>query len=477
MIGTIINGKYAVDRRLGGGGMAEVFAGRTVGAEGFARPVAIKRVLDGYSQDQLFADMFISEAQLTSRLQHPNVVSVLDFIRDQGSLFLVMELVDGTDLSGLLETGPLPLPVVMYLTAEILRGLDYAHELPLGNDGVRGLVHRDISPHNVLLGWTGAVKISDFGIAKARARTAATASVMIKGKPAYMSPEQANGEPLDGRSDLFAVGVMMFEMICLQPLFCGDTNQATLFQVFSVPIPNVRDLRKDCPKDLATVVSGLLTRDLAHRTPTAAAAAAALIDCADYPRDGREQLVAILAERFAGRAPVRARSVPHISAVDATLVPRVPIPVVRQWRTGTTPTPTSLRYQRNQNNDRRWKWLVATALIVSVAVVGALVVTQRGQGGAATPRKADAPSISPSAPAATITGGRAPAVPPPAPPAATAAPGSAGVVGGGVPARSTAGAGSAQPSRTDPPDAATAKPPVRRPSDAAKPGGIRELHL
>jgi len=469
MIGTTINGKYAVDRRLGGGGMAEVFAGRTVGAEGFARPVAIKRVLDGYSQDPQFAEMFIAEAQLTSRLQHPNIVSVLDFLRDQGNLYLVMELVDGTDLSGLLASGPLPLPVVIYLTAEILRGLDYAHDLPLGNDGVRGLVHRDISPHNVLLGWTGAVKISDFGIAKARDKTAATASIMIKGKPAYMSPEQANGEPLDGRSDLFAVGVMMFEMICLQPLFAGDTNQATLYQVFSGPIPNVRDLRKDCPKDLATVVSGLLTRALERRTPSAAAAAAALMACADYPRDGREQLVAILAERFVGRAPVRARSVPQLSAVDATIVPRVRSPVVREWRTGTTPS-----HVRYRTNDWR-KWLAAAALIVAAVGVGAFIASQRRQGGAGVPRNADAPSTAPSAPAATITGGAA------TPTGGAGAAAGSGVENSSAPGRATAGAGSAQPSHAgqqpDGPDGAAAKPPVRRSGDAAKPSGIREVHL
>jgi serine/threonine-protein kinase len=148
-----------------------------------------------------------SFAELTSQLQHTNLVSVFDFDRDrEGRLFLVMELVAGTDLDGLLETGPLPLSLVIFLAIEILRGLDYAHELPSVIGGMRGIVHRDISPHNVLLSWDGSVKLSDFGIAKARATTSATASLLIKGKPAFMSPEQARGYPLDGRSDLFSVG-------------------------------------------------------------------------------------------------------------------------------------------------------------------------------------------------------------------------------------------------------------------------------
>src|SRR5882724_7283419 len=181
------------------------------------------RMLAGHSDNPQFADMFTREAQLCSELQHPNIVSTLDFDRDaEDRLFLVMELVDGIDLQGLLATGPLPFSVVIHVTMEILRGLDYAHELPLKIDTARGIVHRDISPNNVLLSWEGAVKIADFGIAKARAATSATASTVIKGKPMYMSPEQIQGKPLDGRSDLFAVGAMMFEMLCLEPLFGGE---------------------------------------------------------------------------------------------------------------------------------------------------------------------------------------------------------------------------------------------------------------
>ena len=211
------SGKYRLDARLGGGGMAEVFLGSTVGAEGFSRKVAIKRVLGGFSDNRAFADMFVSEAQISSRLVHPNIVSVLDFDRDaEKRLFLVMELVEGKDLDALISTGVLPFPVVVFVISEVLRGLGYAHDLPVGSD-VRGVVHRDVSPHNVLLSWEGAVKVSDFGIAKARAASEATASEFIKGKPAYMSPEQANGQRLDGRSDLFAVGVMLWEMLVGPP--------------------------------------------------------------------------------------------------------------------------------------------------------------------------------------------------------------------------------------------------------------------
>ena len=300
-----VSGKYRLDRRLGGGGMAEVFAGSTIGAEGFSRKVAIKRVLPGYSDNTRFAHMFVAEAQISSRLVHPNIVSVLDFDRDgDGRLFLVMELVEGKDLDALLATGMLPRPVVIFVIGEILRGLGFAHDLPSGTD-LRGVIHRDVSPHNVLLSWEGAVKVSDFGIAKARAASAASASVFIKGKPAYMSPEQANGEPLDGRSDLFAVGVMLWEMLVGQRLFLAEDTRATLAAVLFGQIPRPRTVRGDVPKDLERVTMRLLERDLPARYATAEEAIADLTTCADAPRGGREALIAVLGERFSNAAPVR----------------------------------------------------------------------------------------------------------------------------------------------------------------------------
>lgn len=278
--------------------MAEVFLASTMGAEGFQRRVAIKRVLPGYSDNAAFAQMFVAEARLSSQLVHPNIVSVVDFDRDaEGRLFLVMELVEGKDLDALVATGPLPVPVVIFVITEVLRGLGFAHDLPVGS-GVRGIIHRDVSPHNVLLSWEGAVKVSDFGIAKARAASEATASQLIKGKPAYMSPEQANGQPLDGRSDLFAVGVMLWEMLVGRRLFVAEDTRATLAAVLFGQIPRPRAMRGDIPKDLERVVMKLLERDLPARYATAEQAIAALLACADAPKAGRELLIATLAERF-----------------------------------------------------------------------------------------------------------------------------------------------------------------------------------
>ncbi|MBA3455858.1 MAG: serine/threonine protein kinase [Deltaproteobacteria bacterium] len=183
--------RYKLADRLGQGGMAEVFRGTMTGAEGFARDVAIKRVLPGFSTLPQFASMFVQEARIASQLVHPNIVQVLDFDRDpEDRLFLVMEYVEGRDLDAIGDTGLLPSSTIIFVITEVLRGLGYAHDLPVPKHGMRGVVHRDVSPHNVLVSWEGAVKVSDFGIAKAREASAATASTMIKGKAAYMSPEQ-----------------------------------------------------------------------------------------------------------------------------------------------------------------------------------------------------------------------------------------------------------------------------------------------
>jgi serine/threonine protein kinase len=304
---ALIKGKYALDLCIGRGGMAEVFAGRTVGTAGFSQRVAIKRIYPVHSLDPQFRAMFITEAQLGALLRHNNIVRVLDFDEDEaGCLFLVMDYVDGTDLDGLLHTGLLPLPVVLFITGEILRGLAYVHELPPVEGGPRGLVHRDISPQNVLMSWDGAVQISDFGIAKARTATQAGASMMIKGKPAYMSPEQARGLSLDGRSDVFAVGIMLWEMLCGEALFHDPEDlRATLAAVMfgDAPPPSSR-ARGPVPGDVERVTMQMLRRDREERHD-AAAALAALMACAAYPRSGREALAALLPERLPERAPRR----------------------------------------------------------------------------------------------------------------------------------------------------------------------------
>jgi serine/threonine protein kinase len=406
---TTILGKYRVGQRIGGGGMAEVFAGSTIGAEGFSRPVAIKRVLAGFSDNPTFGNMFVAEARISSQLVHPNIVSVLDFDRDADKrLFLVMELVEGCDLDALIATGLLPVPVVIFVISEVLRGLGYAHDLP-GGSGVRGVIHRDVSPHNVLVSWEGAVKLSDFGIAKARTASNATGSEFIKGKPAYMSPEQANAQPLDGRSDLFAVGIMLWEMLVGRRLFVGEDTRSTLAAVLFGQIPRPRSLRSELPKDLERVVMKLLERDLPARYPTAEAALDELLECADAPKAGREALIGLLAERFPNETRIRTSSVRGRGASVAPPIKgptRASIPDLDAARAA----PTATGYRRPSGPRKRRGRLLAIAIAglaagATLSVVVALALRDSPRPppndivGSAAPRvPADATSGTPEPP-------------------------------------------------------------------------------
>lgn len=287
--------RYQLGSKLGAGGMAEVFEGTLVGAEGFERRVAIKRVLSGLSEVPGFVEMFVSEARIASRLNHTNVVSVFDFDRDDdGRLYLVMEYVHGKDLATLLEAGPIPPSLIIYIVVEMLRGVGYAHAPEPGRDG---LVHRDMSPQNLLLSYEGAVKVVDFGLAKVRSASGNARSEHVRGKPSYMSPEQCNGEALDARSDLFAVGVMLHEMLTHQPLFTGTVKEI-LARVLFQKIPAPSSMRSRVPADLERITMKLLSRTADERYPTAEAVIEDLLQCEDAPRDGRGELVHVLAQRF-----------------------------------------------------------------------------------------------------------------------------------------------------------------------------------
>ncbi len=397
--------RYQLGDRLGVGGMADVFRGTMVGAEGFTRAVAVKRVLPGFSNVPQFASMFVQEAQIASRLSHPNVVSVLDFDRDpDGRLFLVMEYVEGRDLASLLETGLLPYSIAIFVISEALRGLGYAHDLPAGD--VRGVVHRDVSPHNVLVSWEGAVKVSDFGIAKAREASEATASTMIKGKPGYMSPEQANGEALDGRSDLFAIGVMAWEALIGQRLFDGTTKEV-IAQVLFKPIPIPSAVRPGVPKDLEAVVMRLLEREKAKRYENAEAAINEFAGCAHSPRNGRSELARLLADRFPAAVASRASRPPEASASNANAALATELAKhPNAWQ----PTPTTLgsatgQSMASQSSRLRRRWLVvvgAAAASIAIAVTVILVGTRGSDNPAASSARPDA-AVVPTPATLTIT--------------------------------------------------------------------------
>jgi serine/threonine-protein kinase len=264
-------GRYVVTRKLAEGGMAEIYLASAVGPEGFSKEVAIKVVRSFLATDPQFVQMFIAEARLASRLNHANVVQIFDFGKHEDTYYLAMEYVRGASLWDLRQRcrqDGIPFPPVLAaeLGVQVARGLQYAHTLTYKGQKL-GVVHRDVTPHNVLLSFDGAVKLTDFGIAKAQ--TTHTAPGMLKGKFAYMSPEQARGDPVDARTDIFALGIVLWELLTGGKLFDGDSELAVLRAVESSVIAPPARLNPDVPQDLSDIVMKALARPLPERFQSA----------------------------------------------------------------------------------------------------------------------------------------------------------------------------------------------------------------
>ncbi|MBL8911675.1 MAG: protein kinase [Archangium sp.] len=260
-------GRYVIKRKLAEGGMAEIFLASAVGPEGFAKDVVIKVVRSFLASDSQFVQMFIAEARLASRLNHANVVQIFDFGKHESSYYLAMEYVHGASLWDLRRrcrelSVPFPPILAAEVVAQVARGLQYAHSLSDNGQKI-GVVHRDVTPHNVLLSFDGAVKLTDFGIAKAT--TSQTAPGMLKGKFAYMSPEQARGDKVDQRTDLFALGIVLWELVTGGKLFDGDSDLAVLRAVQESLIAPPSRVNPDVPQELSDVIMKALARPLEER--------------------------------------------------------------------------------------------------------------------------------------------------------------------------------------------------------------------
>ncbi|HEY7373247.1 MAG TPA: serine/threonine-protein kinase [Polyangia bacterium] len=276
-------GRYELVQPLGVGGMAQVFKARAVGPGGFRRDVVVKRILPEHGRDAEFIRMFVDEAKLLGLLHHPNVVQVYDFGEEDGVLFLALEYVDGPSLSRVLRTlrganKRMPPAIAAFVAREICRALACVHELRDDQGRPLGAVHRDVTPSNVILTPAGEVKLLDFGVATFKHALQATKSGTVKGKPAYLAPEQLEGKTIDGRVDLFALGIVMHEMLTLQHLFAGDSDLGTVKQIMEMEIPKPSAKRDDVPETLDHVVMRALERDRARRFASAAEMAAALDD-------------------------------------------------------------------------------------------------------------------------------------------------------------------------------------------------------
>jgi serine/threonine protein kinase len=269
-------GPYTRVRRLGMGGMAETFLAVQRGAAGFEQRVCMKFILPGYRENADFRRLFLREASIAASLRHSNIVGVIDV--DEQAGYLVLELVDGVDLRTLLNAAPnhrLPGELATLVTLELCKALAYAHGRNRYGQ-FDGIVHRDISPSNVLVSYAGEVKLTDFGVARAMRADAEPLSTTVKGKLCYMSPEQARGQVLDGRSDLFSLGIVCYELLSGQRPFDGQSDADTLLRVTAGQHTPLTEVAPDVPGGLATVVEKLLSRDREQRFASADACIDAL---------------------------------------------------------------------------------------------------------------------------------------------------------------------------------------------------------
>src|SRR4051812_5622172 len=269
-------GKYTLIRKLATGGMAELFLAIQKSVAGFEKLLVIKRILPSMNQDKAFIEMLLHEARIAATLSHPNIVQIFDVGQYDGQYFIAMEHVHGEDLRNIVrqmkKKGVLEFPLehALAIVLGMCAGLSYAHEKHELDGSKLNIVHRDISPQNVVVTFTGDVKIVDFGIAKSDSRVGEqTKSGKLKGKVPYMSPEQARGEVIDARSDVFSTGVMLFELTTGKRLFKGASEYETLRLICERDYPRPSDVRPDYPLGLEPIVMKALAKDVNQRYQSA----------------------------------------------------------------------------------------------------------------------------------------------------------------------------------------------------------------
>jgi TonB family protein len=324
-------GQYELMEPIATGGMAEVYRARMRGVEGFQKIVAIKRILPHLTDNDEFLSMFVDEAKLAAQLQHPNIVHIYDLGKVERSYYIAMEFIDGKDLRSILQRleerkARLPLGLTLFIASRLATALDYAHRKRDLQGKAMSLVHRDISPQNVLISYDGDIKLCDFGIAKAASKASHTRAGALKGKLQYMSPEQAWGKDIDNRSDIYSLGLVLHEMLTGRKPFAGDSELSILEQVRAPHLIPPRELDPAIPPEVERVVMKALREDRDDRYQTAGELAADLGNMLQVirPTPGASELGAFLAEIFDRERPAAGRAAP--SARPAVTPPPQPSP-------------------------------------------------------------------------------------------------------------------------------------------------------
>ncbi len=324
-----IVGRYALYEEIASGGMAAVHYGRMIGPVGFSRTVAIKRLHAHLAKDPDFVAMFLDEARLAARIRHPNVVQTLDIVTLEKELLVVMDYVQGESLGRLVRASkvakqPIPLPIVSAIICGALYGLHAAHEATTEQGEPLRLVHRDVSPQNILVGADGVARVLDFGVAKARGRQHTTRDGQLKGKIAYMAPEQVSSENVDRRTDVYAAGIVLWEALTLERLFTGDNEAAVMAAALDKPVKPPSSFARHVPKELDEICLRALDRDPSKRFQDAHELANALEACAPPATPMRvAEWVALLASDVLSK---RAAAVARIESASGLTPPQAAAP-------------------------------------------------------------------------------------------------------------------------------------------------------
>jgi serine/threonine-protein kinase len=338
--------------------MAELYLARQVGVMGFERVLAIKRILPHLTEDAEFVQMFINEAKIAAQITHPNVVQIYDFGTVNGTYYIAMEYVMGKSLSAVLPAGrdhgrPMPGHLAVHIAAKIAAGLEHAYRGKTMTGQPLGIIHRDISPQNILLGYNGDVKLVDFGIAKAASSANHTQTGLIKGKLAYLAPEQAWGKAIDQRTDLFSLGIVLHEMLTGQRLFKAENEFATLERVRTAHVTPPSAVNAHVSKALDPIVIKALAREPEHRYPTAQAFQEALegyllsLGALPTHRDLAEYLQSVFAKDLEMDAAEfkQATTITKSTVTATTPIPSVrpPVPVTRTMQAPVSAPPVRRR--------------------------------------------------------------------------------------------------------------------------------------
>ena len=361
--------RYQLLELLGVGGMAEIYRARMAGAEGFTKTVVIKRLLPQYSRDPDIVAQFIGEARLAALLHHDNIADIYDFGESEASYYIAMEHLVGWDLHSVLRqaaaTG-LGLAPSLFIAAAICAGMDYAHRRTDETGRSLGIIHRDLSPHNIFISTEGVVKIIDFGVAKAELYDHRTQPGMVKGKISYMSPEQLAGEEIDQRSDIFTIGILLYEMLTGEKLYSGDT--ATLLRKgLTAEYRDVAEILPALPPSVSNIVRRALSRDLTQRYQSCDTMRADLEEClfAAQGRYGSDSLRRRLLELFPGEVRegerVAALSLQAATAeeIEERATVAIPIPTEERARGGD---------RASRVLPRRRPWLLLLVMLMALGM-------------------------------------------------------------------------------------------------------------